>query len=273
MRLWLRSIAACYPGFTCDAAQVHAGGRRWSAIGVNVKNGILPETLPVTCRIQTGGSLTAVSLAENLQARMHPADEFAAFKKMLDEGFSIEDIALSFGHPQQRVRQRLKLAQVAKRILNAYRRDEIDLKCVMAFTLASSQKRQLEVYKELAGRCYAHAVKHALTGETINPYDRLVKFIGLDAYKAAGGSVIADLFAEHDHLQDGELVERLALEKLQAAAARLTKKEGWQNVEVTLDRYFNPHEYHHIEPKRCCRTCSRITRPHGGPRVMSISSA
>ena len=29
---------------------VHAGGRRWSAIGVNVKNGVLSKTFPVPCR-------------------------------------------------------------------------------------------------------------------------------------------------------------------------------------------------------------------------------
>ena len=100
---------------------VHAGGRRWNAIGANVEQGVLPDTFPVPCRVQTGGRL-AVSLAENLQAPMHPADEFAAFKDMLDDGLSVEDIALQYGLPQQRVVQRLKLAQVARRIFNAYRK-------------------------------------------------------------------------------------------------------------------------------------------------------
>lgn len=100
---------------------VHAGGRRWSAIGVNVEKGVLPDTFSVPCRVQTGGRL-AVSLAESLQAPMHPADEFAAFEDMLDDGLLVEDIALQCGLPQQRVVQRLKLAQVAKRIFNAYRK-------------------------------------------------------------------------------------------------------------------------------------------------------
>ena len=101
---------------------VHAGGRRWNAIGANVEKGVLPDTFPVPCRVQTGGCLIAESLAENLQAPMYPADEFAAFKDMLDDGLSVEDIALQYGLPQQRVVQRLKLAQIAKRIFNAYRR-------------------------------------------------------------------------------------------------------------------------------------------------------
>ena len=101
---------------------VHAGGRRWSATGANVEKGVLPDTFPAPYRVQTGGSLIAESLAENLQAPMYPADEFAAFKDMLDDGLSVEDIALQCGLPQQRVVQRLKLAQIAKRIFNAYRR-------------------------------------------------------------------------------------------------------------------------------------------------------
>ena len=62
------------------------------------------------------------TLAENLQAPIHPADEFAVFKDMLDDGLSVEDIALQYGLPQQRVVKRLKLAQVARRIFNAYRK-------------------------------------------------------------------------------------------------------------------------------------------------------
>ncbi|MGB0849132.1 MAG: ParB/RepB/Spo0J family partition protein, partial [Thiolinea sp.] len=228
---------------------VHAGGRRWSAIGVNVEKGVFPDTFPVPCRVQTGGSLTAVSLAENLQAPMHPADEFSAFQRMQKEGMTVEDIALHFGLPKQRVVQRLKLAQVAKRIIAAYRKSDIDLKTIMAFTLAGSQKQQLEVFKALKGHCYAHAVKRALTGESIHSDDRLVRYIGIEAYTANGGDVIADLFSEHDHLPDRELVERLALEKLEKAAERLRKKEGWLQVKVTTERYFHTHEYHHIEPE------------------------
>jgi ParB family transcriptional regulator, chromosome partitioning protein len=232
-----------------DTFGVHAGGRRFSAIGENIKNGVLPRDFPVPCRIQTGGSLTAVSVAENLHAPMHPADEFTAFQQMQNDGLSVEDIALQYGLPKQRVCQRLKLAQVAKRILNAYRRDEIDLKTVMAFTLARSQKQQLDVFKTLSGRCHAYSVKQALTGDTINSDDRLVRYVGLDTYQAEGGRLVTDLFADHDHLPDRALVEQLALAKLEKAATRLTEREGWSQIKVSLERYIATHEYHHIEPE------------------------
>ncbi|MFV1849130.1 MAG: ParB/RepB/Spo0J family partition protein [Thalassospira sp.] len=229
---------------------VHAGGRRWSAIGENVRQGVLPDSYPVPCRIQTGGSLIAVSLAENLHAPMHPADEFQAFDAMRQEGADVPAIAARFGLPEPRVKQRLKLGQVAKRILNAYRAETIDLQTVMAFTLASSQKEQLRVFKELGHQCYAYRVRQAFTGDaSIASDDRLVKYIGLSAYQAAGGSLVTDLFAEHDHLSDRGLVEQLALSKLEKVAARIKSKEGWGEVRCTTDPYFPAHEFHHVEPE------------------------
>ncbi|MEM7083775.1 MAG: ParB N-terminal domain-containing protein [Pseudomonadota bacterium] len=228
---------------------VHAGGRRWSAIGANVKSGVLDETFPVPCRVQESGSLTAVSLAENLQAAMHPIDECSAMQDMLKEGMDQEAIALHFGLPKQRVAQRLKLAQVAPCILKAYRKGDVDLQTVMAFTLADSKKRQVEVFKELGNHCHAHMVKRALTGEAERSDGRLAKFVGVAAYQKAGGTVINDMFSDYDHLPDRELLEALAQAKLDASAERLKKKEGWANTTILSDSYFPSHEYHRIEPE------------------------
>ena len=54
-----------------------------------------------------------VSLAENLaQEAMHPADQFEAFKKLVDTGKSVVDIAAAFGVSALTVTRRLKLASV-----------------------------------------------------------------------------------------------------------------------------------------------------------------
>jgi ParB family transcriptional regulator, chromosome partitioning protein len=53
---------------------------------------------------------------------MHPADQFIAFRDLLvQSGFSIDDVAARFGVSPLFVRQRLKLANVAPRIIKAYR--------------------------------------------------------------------------------------------------------------------------------------------------------
>ncbi len=217
--------------------QVHAGGRRFSAIGLNVKAGVFEESYLVPCRIQESGNHTAVSLAENLQAPMHPADEFAAFKRMLDEGLGCDDVAQHFGVTAQRVSQRLKLAQVASQILSAYRRGEINLDAVMAFTLSDSKSRQIEVFKALKGYCFAHNVREAFAGASMRSDDRLARFVGEKAYVNAGGTVLDDMFSDFNYFEDGELVRTLAIESLQQEAKELTEKEGWVTVKVELENF------------------------------------
>jgi ParB family chromosome partitioning protein len=63
--------------------------------------------------------------------------------------------------------------------------------------------------------------------------DRRALFVGADAYQAAGGTITRDLFIADDngYFADAALLNRLAQEKLQTAAAAV-KAEGWKWVEV-----------------------------------------
>jgi len=65
--------------------------------------------------------------------------------------------------------------------------------------------------------------------------DRRALFVGIEAYEAAGGYVLRDLFQRDDGgwLQDPELLDRLAGEKLKAEAESIAA-EGWQWVEVAV---------------------------------------
>lgn len=60
--------------------------------------------------------------------------------------------------------------------------------------------------------------------------DRRVAFVGLAAYKEAGGGTETDLFAEDGAawLTDPALLDKLAMEKLAAEAERLRAAEGWK---------------------------------------------
>src|SRR5690606_21360066 len=61
------------------------------------------------------------------------------------------------------------------------------------------------------------------------------RFVGLDAYTAAGGGIRRDLFAEDGAgvtLTDADLLARLAADKLDAAAVAV-RAEGWKWVEAT----------------------------------------
>jgi ParB family chromosome partitioning protein len=74
-----------------------------------------------------------------------------------------------------------------------------------------------------------------LTHEHVRSTDWLARFVGLEAYEAAGGGIIRDLFGEDSStfLTDPVLLTRLAKTSLEQAADPL-KTEGWAWVETSL---------------------------------------
>src|SRR6185437_7078142 len=60
--------------------EIPAGGRRYRALELLVKQKRLAKTAPIPCVIRTAGLATEDSLAENVQrAPLHPLDQFRAF--------------------------------------------------------------------------------------------------------------------------------------------------------------------------------------------------
>jgi ParB family transcriptional regulator, chromosome partitioning protein len=73
---------------------------------------------------------------------------------------------------------------------------------------------------------------HALTEGQIPGHDRRALFIGIEAYEAAGGTVIRDLFDEGGgFFGDAALLNRLVRDKLQRMAETVMA-EGWKWVTV-----------------------------------------
>ena len=230
-----------------DCFDICAGGRRYSSVAVLIKQGAFSADMPMPCRVLLTGNSTVVSLSENLKAPMHAADEFMAYQKIAEEGVTAADISTSFAVTEYRVRQLLKLAGVHETIIKAFRADKIDLSAVMAFTLADTKKQQLAVFKELGGHCPAHRVRDLITKNGVKANSRLAVFVGLKAYKAAGGALITDLFDANQYLTDGDLLSQMANDKLVKSAVQLKRREGWASVEICTDAYLNLHEYHRME--------------------------
>jgi ParB family chromosome partitioning protein len=119
-----------------------------------------------------------------------------------------------------------------------YRKGEITLDCLMAFTVADSHKQQEKVWKALPdwARERPGAIRNALTEKHIAADSAVAQFVGIEAYEQAGGAVLRDLFDEENEgwLTDPALVNRLASEKLEAAAATV-RAEGWKWVEIMPD--------------------------------------
>ena len=77
---------------------------------------------------------------------MHPADQFTAFQQLVAAGLGFEEIAARFGVTPITVRQRLKLANVAPRLFELYRTDEINLDQLMALAVTDDHVAQERVW-------------------------------------------------------------------------------------------------------------------------------
>ncbi len=126
--------------------EVPAGGRRYRALEMLVKQKRLNKTAPVPCVVgatDSGILMEEISLAENDErVPAHPLDQYRAFQSMRDKGMTEEDIAAAFFVDVNVVKQRLRLASVSPALLDIYAEDGIELKQLMAFTVSQDHARQ-----------------------------------------------------------------------------------------------------------------------------------
>jgi len=219
---------------------VDAGGRRLKALKQLAEDSVIPADHPVPCLVDDKRNAILTSATENLQrAAMHPADQFEAFDKMIAEGRSEDEIALKFGVSVDLVRRRLKLARVAPEIIEQFRAGDLTLECVMAFTLTDDHDRQIAVWNAVKGGYHIHpqSIKRQLTETAHSANSALGRFVGIEAYEAAGGVLLRDLFDDRAsaHMENPELLERLAIEKLQAAAKPFEAAWKWVEVHLSVD--------------------------------------
>ena len=217
--------------------EVVAGGRRLAALKLLAKTHRMPKDWPVPCLLVADASARTVSLTENVQREaMHPADQFEAFAALVAEGRPIEDIAADFSVTPLVVQRRLKLANVSPRLLADYRADAVSLEQLMALAITDDHTAQDAAYYDAPQwQRQPHALRERLTEREIDAGHALVRFVGLDAYEAAGGGIRRDLFAEGDtgvYVADAALLETLVRGKLDSHAAEV-KAEGWAWVDAT----------------------------------------
>ena len=219
--------------------EVPSGGRRYRALELLVKQKRLARTAPIPCIIRTEGIAEEDSLAENVQrAPLHPLDQFRAFQALRERGRSEEEIAASFFVSAGVVRQRLRLAAVSPRLLDVYAEDGMTLEQLMAFTVSPGHERQEQVWDALQ-RSYTkepYQIRRLLTEGAVRASDKRARFVGTEAYEAAGGLILRDLFQPDDGgwWQDAGLLDRLARERLERDAETI-RAEGWRWVETAPD--------------------------------------
>ena len=219
--------------------EIPAGGRRYRALALLVKQRRLAKNAPVPCVVRTDGLAEEDSLAENIQrAPLHPLDQFRAFLALRAKGQSEEEIAANQFVSVAVVKQRLRLASVSPKLLDVYAEDAMTLDQLMAFTVNGDHERQEQVFERLS-QSYdkqPYAIRRMLTEGAVRASDKRAQFIGVDAYVEAGGTVLNDLFQGDDGgwLQDVGLIDMMVAEKLNEASVAIGA-EGWKWVEVAPD--------------------------------------
>ncbi|OSZ44837.1 chromosome partitioning protein ParB [Alcaligenes faecalis] len=235
--------------------EVVAGGRRLAALKLLAKKRHIPKDWEVPCLLVEDASARTVSLTENVQREaMHPADQFEAFAALVAEGRPVEDIAADFAVTPLVVQRRLKLANVSPRLMADYRADAVSLEQLMALAITDDHAAQeAAFYDAPEWQRSPHALRDRLTEREIDAQHPLVRFVGLDAYQAAGGGIRRDLFAEGDagvYLTDAALLETLVRSKLDEHAATI-RAEGWAWVDATsIATYADLQAFHRAPRER-----------------------
>ena len=224
------------------SALIWDGGRRLRALRSLAKAKRLPPGLAdgVPVLICEKEAARRKSLVTFVREGLHPAQEFRAYKALFDEGRDTERIAAAMGVDARRVAQLLRLSNLAPQIIDAFEAGDFGLDTAQAFTLADDHAKQRAALGACRDWISARRVRQLLTEAMMSSRDRLARFVGEEAYLAAGGGRLVDLFAQDDDADtwtDSGLVERLAREKLDAVVAEV-KAEGWQWVTVA-----EPYDY------------------------------
>lgn len=234
---------------TPDTFEIVAGKRRYFAAVTVAEEGRGIEPLP--CAVMAAGDDAAAleaSLIENI-ARLDPDEvtRWESFTRLVREGRSPEQIALTFGLTELQVKRTLALGNLLPRIRQLYRRDEIDRASVQHLTLASRERQRdwLALFDADPLRCpMGYSLKAWLFGgQTIPTKAALFDLTTYD------GATVSDLFGEDSYFACADTFWTAQNAAVEAKAAEY-RDAGWSEVIVLpAGTYFHSWEHERC-PKR-----------------------
>lgn len=253
---------------------VITGRHRLTALFNLRDRGVIDANYPVPCQIAADNvSLEEIGLAENIiRAEMNAADQFEVFNRLLTEtDATYADVAARFGTTETIVKKRMALGGLIPEILQGYRDGILNLEQLQALTACADHKKQKRYYftgdidgrppksgkidieelRELWKDKSGSEIRKELTETEVRGDDKRARFVGLDAYRAAGGKERAWLFSDDEsgiYLLNPEILNKLVEEKLQQLVAEV-KAEGWSWVSASLTGDFNGSKYTPAKPK------------------------
>lgn len=239
------------PNGSPETFEIVAGKRRFhAALAVAQENGGEAEPLP--CAVLDDADDAAAleaSLIENV-ARLDPDEvtRWETFTRLVKEGRSAEDIALTFGLTELQVKRTLALGNLIPRVRQLYRDQQIDAVTAKHLTLASKaqQKEWLALLDDPSS--YAprgSALKAWLFGGDSIPAKSAI--FDLATYE---GELVADLFGEDTYFASADAFWAAQNAAVEAKAAAF-REDGWGDVIVLQPgQYFNTWEYERRSKKK-----------------------
>lgn len=237
--------------------EVVAGGRRLQALQLLDLTGQLPASIAengVPCLIEEAEHAVETSLSENLhRVAMNPADEFTAFKIVIDQQRergpddmekAISYCANRFGVTEAHVRGRLRLANLADCILDALRAKDISLASALAYGAVDDQDMQIEAFAAQTKSTWKphdpDSIRAAYAKKAYTPQSSSVIYIGgIEPYEKRGGRVQRDLFTldATQLLVDIKLVDDMVTEQFAKDKAKLVKRLGVDDAILASNAY------------------------------------
>ncbi|TGT57759.1 ParB/RepB/Spo0J family partition protein [Mesorhizobium sp. M00.F.Ca.ET.170.01.1.1] len=238
------------PNGTPDSFEIVAGRRRYfAAKTVADERG---EADPLPCAIMEDGDdadALEASLIENI-ARLDPDEvsQWETFTRLIREGRTVSDIAVTFGLTEHQVKRILALGDLLPKIREAYRREEIDTETVRHLTMASKaqQKDWLALYADPDQRApRGWQLKQWLFGG--QSISTKVALFPIEDYP---GLIVSDLFGEESYFADADLFWQKQNEAI-AAKHKGYIEAGWPEV-VVLEpgQYFHSWDYEKTPKKK-----------------------
>lgn len=229
-----------------DRFEIVAGKRRYhAALTVAEESG---ETEPLPCAIMAPGDDAAAleaSLIENV-ARLDPDEVtlWESFTRLVREGRSPENIALTFGLTELQVKRTLALGNLLPRIRGLYRKGDIDAATVRHLTLASKgrQRDWLGLFDDPDTHCpTGHQLKAWLFGGASVP-------VGAALFDLAdySGEVVSDLFGEERFFVDTASFWAAQTPAIETKAEGY-REAGWPEVVILP----TGETFHSWEHERC----------------------
>jgi ParB family chromosome partitioning protein len=118
--------------------EIVAGQRRFLALQSLANDGTIAKDFPVPCLMAADDIDAAeLSLAENvIRAPMHPADQFEAYRTLIDDGASVADVAARFG---------ISEITISRHVLSAHAETPVDGASIAAVKCEEGEFRLLTV--------------------------------------------------------------------------------------------------------------------------------